>query len=447
MKLRGHELAWAAGSLGTGALFNGLALFGLFYMTSALGLSAATAGTLLFAARLYDGVTDPIMGAISDRTRHAAGSRRVYLLPGAILLGLSFALLFNLPRLDGTAMILMVLGALLLYSTSYTIFTVPYLAMPPRLAPGYDDRTRLMSARVAFLIIGVLIGSSGGPLLVEMGGEGARGFSALGIGLGLVAIIAGGIAFFGTRDRDATSPDPAAKRAAPWRQLGSVFAHAPFRLLTLVKLLQLAVLALILACTPYFFRFVLQRETSDITWYLLTFSLSGLLSLPLWRMVIARFGKRNVYLFSILAYAIGVASWWLWVPGEGDVAFYARALFIGVASNGTLVCALALLPDTMEYDRLQSGEDRNGIMSGVFTTVEKVAGALGPLIVGVLLETRGFVSGAAVDAQPESAIVAVHLGISVVPAALCLLTVPLLLAYKLGRAELESAREARLARG
>ena len=117
-------------------------------------------------------------------------------------------------------------------------------------------------------------------------------------------------------------------------------------------------------------------------------------------------------------------------------------MFTGIASNGTLVCALALLPDTMEYDQIKSGEDRHGIMSGVFTTVEKLAGALGPLIVGVLLETMGFVSGAAIEDQPGSAITAVHLGSSLIPAALCLAAVPLLLSYRLDRQALDAARKA-----
>ena len=207
-----------------------------------------------------------------------------------------------------------------------------------------------------------------------------------------------------------------------------------------MKLLQLAVLALALACMPFFFRYVLERPTGEISYYLALFSLAGLASLAPWRWIIKRRGKREVYIASVALYGLGMASWFLWQPGEAEWLFYGRAALLGVFSNGTLVCALALLPDTMEYDRLASGENREGLMSGIFTTVEKIAGALGPLIVGLLLEASGFVEGADAAAQPESALMAVKLGISLAPALLCLAAVPVLIAYRLGPAQLEAMR-------
>ena len=464
--------AWASGSLATGAAFNAMSLFALFYMTSVLGVSPVLAGSLLFAVRLYDAVTDPVMGAISDRTRHRWGPQRPYLLLGAFALALSFALFFNLGRLPIAATSALVIAALVLYSTCYTLFAVPYLAMSPTLAPSYDGRTRLMSLRVGFMIAGVMIGSAGGPLLVDGAGDGAAGYSALGFGLGGLALAAGLIAFAGTAatrtrradqekqpavsaasgppDAQAAQPrpnlrqQPGAARALaqsnPFTQALHIFRHAPFRLLTLVKLLQLAVLALALACTPFFFRYVLERPTAEITYYMVAFSVAGLLSLAPWRWAIKRLGKREVYIASIALYGLGMASWFLWQPGEAEAFFYARAIFLGVFSNGTLVCALALLPDTMEYDRLASGENREGMMSGIFTTVEKIAGALGPLIVGILLQARGFIEGAEAAAQPESAIAAVKLGASLVPALICFAAIPVLLAYRLGPAQLEAMR-------
>ena len=166
------KLMWASGSFGTGALFNAMALFALFYMTNFLGLSPALSGTILLVARVYDGVIDPLIGAVSDRTRHRWGPRRLYLLIGALALGGSFALFFNLARLgvDGAASALLVTAALLLYSTAYSLFTIPYLAMPPDIAPDYQARTKLMSYRVFFLLAGVMAGSAGAPVLIKLSG-------------------------------------------------------------------------------------------------------------------------------------------------------------------------------------------------------------------------------------------------------------------------------------
>ena len=438
--------AWACGSLATGSVFNAMALFALFYMTSVLGVEPALAGALLFFIRLYDAVTDPLMGTISDHTTHRWGPQRPYLLIGAIALAVSFALFFNLSGLATGNVAAWLIVALVLYSTSYTVLAVPYLAMPPMLAPSYDDRTRLMSIRLFFLIVGVFIGSSGGPLLVAMAGDGASGYSALGFGLGSLALAAGLVAFLGTRSVRPQSArrTGSAGEGPTWRgslrQAVAIFEHAPFRLLTIVKLLQLAVLALVLTCTPYFFKYVLERSTTDISLYLGVFSAAGLLSVPFWRWVIGRYGKRDTYILSIILYGAGMASWFVWQTGEPEFFFYGRAVILGVLSNGTLLCALSLLPDTMEYDQLKSGESREGIMSGAFTTIEKIAGALGPLTIGVLLQTMGFDTSEGAATQPASAILAIKSGISLLPAVLCLAAIPALIAYRLGPGELAALR-------
>lgn len=442
-----NEIMWASGSLATGLLFNAMALYSLFFMTSILGIGAFTAGALIFLARIFDGITDPAMGAISDRTRHRLGPRRPYLAWGAVLMGASFALFFNLPAVEGSAVVALALVALLLYSASYTVFTVPYLAMPPDIASSYDGRTRVMSFRVFFLMVGVLTGSAGAPVIVGAMGGGPEGFRVLGVGLGLVAVTMGLVAFFGSRPLPFPKAldsrgEPLGKLVlSPFVDMLAVLRNQPFLQLTLVKLCQLAVLAVALACTPYFFTYVLERSPADIGIYLAVFGLSGIASLALWRPIIAKYGKKQTYMALLVLYATGMGSWLFWQPGEAEVFFYARAVFIGMASTGTVLCALALLPDTMEYDRLSCGRSRDGIMSGVFTLVEKLAGAIGPLVIGAMLGAMGLVTGQDPDiVQPEGALFAVKLGMSVVPAVFCLAAIPFLMAYRLDEKGLEDAR-------
>ena len=342
------------------------------------------------------------------------------------------------------------MAALLCYSTAYSVYAVPYLAMPPEIVSGYDARTGLMAYRVMFAVIGVLIGSAGAPLLIQHYGPGGGGYAMLGRILGAVAVAAGVLAWAGT----AAFPPPAMPErpaAVPFRQLVakpfvdvvSVFDNAPFRILTLVKLLQLSVQAVALACTPYFFSFVLKMQPAAISRYLTVFTLAGLVLLPLWRQVISRFGKKQTNLWLLGAYGLGMLSWVFWAPGEPLAVFYLRALWIGGCSTGTLLCALALLPDTMEYDRLLSGRKREGVMSGVAAFVEKLASALGPFLIGILLQAMGLVTARQPDLiQPPQALLAVRLGMSVVPAVLTFACIPVLWRYRLDQATLERARAA-----
>jgi GPH family glycoside/pentoside/hexuronide:cation symporter len=228
---------------------------------------------------------------------------------------------------------------------------------------------------------------------------------------------------------------------SPFSDTVKVFGNAPFRLLTLVKLFQLSVLYTVLTCSPYFFTYVLKLGNLELSRYLLLFSIAGIASVPVHRLVIARLGKRQSFIALLVLYAMGLASWFVWVPGEPQWAFFARAVFIGACSTGTLLCALAMLPDTMEYDRLVSGEGREGIMSGVFTFVENFAGAIGPFIIGLLLQAGGLVASRdPATIQPAQVLEAVQWGVSIIPAFFCLAAVPLLLFYRLDETELANAR-------
>lgn len=444
------SLSWAAGSVATATISNAMSLFGLFYLSSIASLEVGVAGLLIFISKLYDAFTDPVMGALSDRTVHRMGRRRVYVGIGAVLTGGALALFFGVGGLTEGLTVISALLLLIVLSTSYTIFSVPYLAMPPDLAPDYDSRTRLMSMRVFFLMMGVLVGAVGGPFIVSRFGEGTLGFAYLGLILGAIVVLFGLVAFFGTRSADpegvvsARPQGPMLREAivTPFVSLFAVLGNQPFRILTVVKLLQLAVLATALACTPYFFSMVLGRDQADIGKYLGTFTIVGILVLPLLRFVVKLIGKRNAFILLLVGYGSVMASWFFWQEGEAEILFYLRAILLGTFSTGTLLCALALLPDTMEYDRLVSGASREGVMSGVFTLVEKVSGAVGPLLVGLLLQSQGLIvaeRGTVVE-QPESVLLAVKIGMSLVPAAITFACIPFLLLYKLDEGELSRMR-------
>lgn len=446
-----QSIAWASGSVATAAISNTISIYGLFYLSVVAGIDIGLAGTLILVSKLYDAFTDPVMGAISDRTRHRLGRRRVYVGVGSVLTGLSMALFLGAGGLVGGLHLAGALVLLLVLSTSYTIFSVPYLAMPPDLAPEYDKRTQLMSFRMVFIMIGVTLGSVGGPLLLSRFEDQSTGFMVLGLLLGALIIVFGLIAFFGTAGAD---PDMHPKEVdaspismyeifvQPFQDLVQVLGNAPFRLLTIVKLLQLAVLATALACTPYFFSSVLGRGQADIGAYLGIFTVVGLLIIAPLRYLLRFVGKRQAFVYLLVGYACVMASWYFWTESEPGIFFYVRAVGLGIFSTGTVLCALALLPDTMEYDRLVSGRSREGIMSGVFTLVEKVSSAIGPFIVGWVLASQGLIqaTGGEIPDQPEDVVAVIKLAYSLIPAAITLSCIPFLLRYNLNEAELEQAR-------
>lgn len=167
-------VGFSLGSLGTGIFSITPSVLLLYFMTDILGIAAGLAAVALAVPRFWDIVMDPLVGALSDRTRSRWGRRLPYLLVGAILMSLSFVFLFSVPEglsVDGRFWYVLVI--FIVSSTAYSIFAVPYITMPAEMSEVPEERTRIMAYRIGFALAGLLIGATVAPLLVEWFGGGA----------------------------------------------------------------------------------------------------------------------------------------------------------------------------------------------------------------------------------------------------------------------------------
>ncbi|QAY59946.1 MFS transporter [Microbacterium protaetiae] len=181
---------YAIGSIGTGgfATLPGLVL--TYYLTDSLGVAAIVAGIVITAAKVWDVIIDPIVGALSDRDRARHGTRRRLMLVGACTIWLFFALTFATPPALGPVLgAIWVLVAFLLTATAFSLFQVPYIALPAELTPGYNERTRLLTWRVVVLTLAILLFGAGGPALRRLGGDPATGYLIMGAVAGIVLTV------------------------------------------------------------------------------------------------------------------------------------------------------------------------------------------------------------------------------------------------------------------
>ena len=153
----GLKAAWGAGSIGTVTVLTTNSLLLLFFMTSVLGLAPALAGSRLFGAKLIDAVAAPVLGGISDGWKGAMGRRAPFLLAGAFVSGLGVAMVFNPPAAFDTMLPVWIMMSLIVIALGYTMFNVPYKAMPAEMTDMPAERTSIMSRRITFVSIGGLI--------------------------------------------------------------------------------------------------------------------------------------------------------------------------------------------------------------------------------------------------------------------------------------------------
>lgn len=434
-------VAWGLGTLTVAALFNSVNVLLLRYVVDYAGLSAVLAGSLIGLSKVYDAIIDPAVGSWSDRTRSSMGRRRPFILGGGMLLAVSALLLFNIPAgrsVGSTAAFLVV--ALLVYSSGYAAFSVPYMAMPAEMTDNFHERSRLISFRVTGVAIASLIATFVGPVLIARSGGGQAGHTALSIFLAIV-IVAGTIGCFrGTRNAP-FHYDDSPVRLSLARKLTLMADNRPFMLLLAIKLLQLTALAVTQASMPFLFKRVLGLSDTLLGVYFLLFYGMMMVCQPFWVRAARRWGKRLVYLWATLVYALLYFSWYWLSPHEPLALVYARALLFGAFGGAVLLLGQSLLPDTMEWDYRRTGMRREGILSAVYTMVEKLSFALGAAATGIVLGRAGYIqgSGNAAVVQPRSAIEAIYMLASTFPMMLLLGSCVALWFYSLSEQRLASA--------
>lgn len=433
-------VGYAIGSLGTGgfATLPGLVL--LYYMTDSLGITALIGGVIIGLAKLWDVVIDPLIGTLSDRLQARSGTRRQLMLMGALTLPLAFITTFAVPAGFAPAVAAVwVVVAFVLSTTAFSLFQVPYIALPAELAGDYDGRTRLLTWRVIVLTVAILLFGAGGPLLRGLSDDPRTGYLVMAAVAGLV-IGAGLLVAALTAPRGAAGiPQPRANPFAGYPQAGAALREVPaLRALLGAFVLQALATGIMLAAAQYVATWLLRSEDA-VTLLFLALIAPAVLVTPLWGMLARRVGKERAFLLASVLFgvaALGVVPVAL-APGDW---IYLPVALAGAAYAGMQALPLAMLPDVIDHDARQRGSARGGVISGVWTAGETAGMALGATVLAIVLAVTGYVESTAevVPTQPDSALLGIALTFSLLPAALLLASLLVFRSYRLRRADIDA---------
>ena len=436
---RSVRIGYGSGSVATGAFGTIPGLMLLPYLTDELGVAALWAGLIVFLPKAWDVVLNPIAGRISDRTVDPAGPRRPWLIRAGLMLAGAFALIFAAPEMGSRpAEAAWVLVFFVLAASAYAFFQVPYVAMPAEITTSYDERTRLMTWRVAILAFTIMLAGATAPLIRnEVGGR--AGYRVMGVVMAVLIAVGVVSAWWGTRKAPVGAV--AAGAGSLREQLGIVSRARDFRLLLTTFVLQALATGCMLAGVDYLAGDVLD-DKGAATILFICFVGPALLLTPAWTALGTRIGKQRGYVISSLVLATGAALAVTARIAPPAVVFAATAL-VGVGYAGCQVFPMAMLPDAAAVDSARTGENRTGVYTGVWTAGETLGLALGPAVFAVVLALGGYLSSQGVDvSQPDSAQTAITVGFSIIPALLVIVSLWWLRSYSLTATEVEASEGA-----
>ncbi len=415
-----ERIVFAAGDIYAGGASSLIAVLYLIFLTDIIRLSPGLAGTAVLVAKIWDAVNDPLMGAISDRTRTRMGRRRPWILAGAILLIPIMAVLWlPFPVLDSQiGKMVWAMMSYIAYNTVQTIMAVPYASMSTEITVDYGQRNKVNTTRLLFSTVA----SASVTLLASWLFDQYRAsdmtlmtmYASIVLGFGAVFTACMlGVALF-CRER---VPVPPTNEPFRIRAFISPLQTPSFRRLLSLYLCHSLAMDIVSATVLYYALYIVTGASAQV--FLGTFILVNVIAYPIVTWLVGRMSKHRIY-YSLLPMAIvGVAAVALF-PADGPlVLLYAFAFILAAGMSGAQLMSWVMFPDVLDSAEMQTGQRNAGSFAGLMTFTRGIATAIVIQILGLVLEFTGYVTPETneVPVQPDEAILGIRLfmlvGISV----------------------------------
>lgn len=398
-----RSVSYAAGDFGFNLSFTFCSLFLLYYYTDVLGIGPGTAGLIMMAALIWDGIADPVIGMIANRTTSRWGRYRPYLLFGCVPLAFAFAAMFLPVGLSGAALVVYALGSQIVYRTAFAVVNIPYIALSARMTLDTNVRARLSGLRMIFAIVcGLSLSALTLPLVNAFGG-GQAGFLKISI---LYGVVATGILLlcFGTT-KEAVTAD--AHDHPSFAQLTRALAlNKPFLLLIVATILGATGYTMSGKALVYYLKYWAGSETM-VTLGLVTTLGTAALAMAPWMMFSRRYGKRATWLASVMINVAAYGALYALAPRDGALLWALLAL-TGLGNAAFVLTFWSMLPDTVEFGEWKAGVRTEGAIFGVNSFAAKVAFGVGTGLVGVLLDLFGYAANQQQTPETLHGIVAMY---------------------------------------
>jgi oligogalacturonide transporter len=384
-----QKLGYGVGDFYGGGAATLISFFYLVFLTDVVRISPGLAGTVILISKIYDSVTDPFEGVISDRTRTKLGRRRPYLLAGIPLIFISFFLLFYPANYESeTARFIFVIAAYLFYSTIISIVLLNYNALQAEMTLDYNERTSLATFRIFFSTVSSILCALLPLEIVKAFPDVRTGWIVTAVAFGLLFALPFIATVAVTRERPEFQKE---MRPFHWKQ---AFVE-PFQMRTFVYILVMYVTAFTAfdatqSIVVYYIKSFLGRG-EEVSFVLGTLLIAQVISLPFFQWLSKRTSKAKSYLYGAALFVVVMFFSFLFTPDSHPAALYVFSALVGIGSGGVVIMVFAIFPDIPDVDELSTGERREGIYSALTTFTRKLSSALAVFAVAQVLQFAGYI--------------------------------------------------------
>jgi GPH family glycoside/pentoside/hexuronide:cation symporter len=397
------------------------------YSTDVLLIAPAAIGVIVAGARIWDAVSDPMAGYLSDRTRSRFGRRRVWMFAAAVPLGLSIVMLWSPPAaMQGVVLIGWMSLAILLYETATTAYYIPHGAIGVELTPNYHERTRLFG-------YAHLIGAFGSVLgLVALHffdvAEDKRTYAGnLSIFAGVFVAI---IIVWSTRLLPERADFQGRGGDKIFRSFWDVARNPHARLLLIVYAIESFGSASVLLLAPYVLDYVWAGMAGKLVLVMVAFIVPLYGFTPVWMWLARRFEKKHLWLTSLWMSAASFFAFWF--VTENEPLVWISLVLIGISGSCGAVVEPSIKADVIDYDEYMTRQRKEGTYYAVWNLVRKGAGSVTALATGLVLQLSGFEPNVE---QTESAQLGLRTLVSLLPGGCYVIGALLFTRFKLNEAE------------
>ena len=416
---------------GLGAIMDGggVALIScilLYYLDNVLMLGGLAAALIIFAGKIWDAVTDPLMGVISDNSTFKFGRRKPYIIAGGVMIFVSIGVLFmpyNLMGVDKTwARILIIVVMYLLYNTANTVAMVPYCSLSGDISKSFSERNKANAVKLVFSILSAGVCYIVPFLILEAFKNG----SISQIGFYLAIFFTFGLLFgvplvlCGLNVKERVPYDPSIKARFSIRSYSEPFKIKSYKWHIVMYVSAFICLDVISALAPYYASFVWQSKQVNLfgainmkfssMFIVAPLMVSSACMFPAIQKLMKTKGKQVAFRLGLPCYILGAIVLAITQPDWNGAIYIviAAALVMGIGFAGAQMMPWMIFPDTVDVAELKLGHRPTGSFSGLMTLLRKIAGGVAILVIGIVFEFSGKVSGMNAEQQPE-AILAIRL--------------------------------------